>query len=173
MKPRWERTPATPHIDGELYMDAELRPHRSLSIKTFRWILIAVIVLNTALALVFLSQGAFPVAGFLGLDVLALWLAFRVNYNAARVAEYVRIGAGRVHVASVRQDGAVTHWTLNPVWARVARDGPGVLIRDGEGQLRIGGFLSPKECDAFAEALSLALFRAKRGPQSPNTSRIE
>ncbi len=173
MKPRWERAPAAPPMDGELYMDAELRPHRSLSLKAFRWMLIAVIAMNAALAAAFVSQGALPVAGFLGLDVLALWLAFHISYRSGRAAEYVRIGAGRVHVASVKHDGATIHWVLNPVWARVARDGPGVLILDGDGQLRIGGFLSPQECDAFAEALSLALFRAKRGPQSPNTSRIE
>jgi uncharacterized membrane protein len=163
MKPRWERTASAPHIEGDLYMNAELRPHRSLSLKAFRGMLIAVICLNAAVALAFLSQGAFPVSGFLGLDVLALWLAFRMNYNAGRAAEYLRIGAGQVHVASIKPDGAATHWTLNPVWARVAREGPGVLVRDGDGQLRLGAFLSPKECDEFAEALSLALHKAKRG----------
>jgi uncharacterized membrane protein len=52
---------------------------------------------------------------------------------------------------------------INPVWARVARDGRGVLIRDGAGQLRVGAFLSPKECETFAAALDAALWRAKRG----------
>jgi uncharacterized membrane protein len=163
MKPRWERSPAAPHFDGPLYMDAELRPNRSLSLKAFRWMLIAVIALNAALAAAFISQDALPVAGFLGLDVLALWLAFHFSYKSGRAAEYVRIGLGLVHVASRRDNGAVTHWVLNPVWARVAREGAGVLIRDGDGQLRIGAFLSPKECDAFSVALSLALSRAKRG----------
>ena len=125
--------------------------------------LIAVIGVNVAVALFFSLQGAFPVAGFLGLDVLALWLAFRWNYRAAQVAEYVRIAPGQVHVAAVDQHGVATHWILNPVWARVARDGRGVLIRDGEGQMRVGAFLSPKECESFAAALSLALHRAKRG----------
>jgi uncharacterized membrane protein len=29
--------------------------------------------------------------------------------------------------------------------------------------MRLGAFLSPKECDAFAAALDAALYRAKRG----------
>ena len=41
------------------------------------------------------------------------------------------------------------------------RDGRGVLIREREGQMRLGAFLSPKECDGFASALSLALHKAK------------
>lgn len=144
-------------------MDAVLRPNRSLSAAAFKLMLVVVSAINAVLAAVFIAQGAFPVAGFLGLDVLALWLAFRWNYKAGHVAEYVRIAPGKVHVAAVDKRGAEKHWVLNPVWARVARDGRGVLIRDGAGQMRLGAFLSPKECDAFAEALALALFRAKRG----------
>jgi len=144
-------------------MDAVLRPHRSLSVRAFRTMLIAVICVNAVVAVVFAANGAYPVAGFLGLDVLALWLAFRWNYQAGRAAEYVRIAPGKVHVASVDKAGAATHWVLNPAWARVAREGPGVLIRDGAGQMRVGAFLSPDECCDFAQALERALHRAKRG----------
>ncbi|MEZ5994244.1 MAG: DUF2244 domain-containing protein [Hyphomonadaceae bacterium] len=153
-------------------MDAVLRPNRSLSLKAFKSMLVAVIIVNAAVAMFFVAQGAFPVAGFLGLDVLALWLAFRWNYRDAQIAEYVRIAPGRVHVAAVDRRGEAAHWVLNPVWARVARDGRGVLIRDGAGQLRVGAFLSPDECKSFAAALDGALHRARRG-YMPNTSRIE
>jgi len=163
MTPQWERASGPPVFDGQLYMDAELRPHRSLSLAAFRAMLIVVIAANLAAAVVFVAHGAYPVAGFLGLDVLALWLAFRWNYRAARIAEYVRVGAHGVHVASVDAKGRATHWVLNPVWARVLREGRGVLIRAGERQIRLGAFLSPKECETFAAALDLALHRARRG----------
>lgn len=163
MTPRWERSPDAPVLDGQLLMDAELRPHRSLSAKAFKTMLIAMIAVNAAIAAFFIAQGAFPVAGFLGLDVLALWLAFRWNYQAGRAVEYVRVAPGKVHVAAVDKNGAAAHWVLNPVWARVMRDGRGVLIRSGQGQMRVGAFLSPRECESFAETLNLALHRAKRG----------
>ena len=164
MTPQWERALGPPAMDGELYLDAELRPHRSLSLAAFRLMLIVVIVANLVAAIVFVANGAFPVAGFLGLDVLALWLAFRWNYRAAQIAEYVRVGAHRVHVASVGvKSEEVQHWVLNPVWARVLRDGKGVLIRSGGRQIRLGAFLAPKECESLAAALDLALHRARRG----------
>jgi uncharacterized membrane protein len=162
MTPRWERTPAPPEFEGDLFMDAELRPHRSLSLTAFQLMLVVVVAANAAVGVFFWVQGAFPVAGFLGLDVLALWLAFRFNYRAAQRVERVRVSKHQVYVLSSDPDGE-RHWVLNPVWARVARDGPGVLIRAGKGQLRIGAFLSPKECQTFAAALDGALFRAKRG----------
>lgn len=125
--------------------------------------LIAVICANAAVAIFFIAQGAYPVAGFLGLDVLAIWWAFRWNYRAGQVAEYVQVAPGVVHVAAVDQRGEAKHWVLNPIWARVARDGRGVLIRAGAGQMRVGAFLSPKECASFAAALDAALHKAKRG----------
>jgi uncharacterized membrane protein len=162
MTPTWERTPGPPPHEGALYMDAELRPHRSLSAAAFKAMLIAVIVINVAVAVFFWVQGAFPVAGFLGLDVLAIWLAFRFSYRAAQRVERVRVSRDQVYVSSSDADGE-RHWVLNPIWARVLREGTGVLIRAGKGQIRLGAFLSPKECESFAAALDAALFRAKRG----------
>jgi uncharacterized membrane protein len=162
MTPTWERAPAPPPYAGALYMDAELRPHRSLSHAAFKLMLIVMIAMNAAIAIFFLVQGAFPVVAFLGLDVLALWLAFRINYRAARRIERVRVTRDQVYVSSADVDGE-RHWVLNPLWARVVREGSGVLIRAGEGQMRLGAFLSPKECAAFAAALNAALYRAKRG----------
>lgn len=163
MNPSWERTPAAPLMDGALYMDAVLRPHRSLSGAAFKVVLVVMIVFNLVVGTLFWLQGAFPVAGFLGLDVLALYLAFRMNYRAARAEERVRVGRGQVHVASIDAGGREKHWVLNPVWARVVREGAGVLIRAGKIQIRLGAFLSPDECADFAQALDAALYRAKRG----------
>ena len=163
MNPSWERTPAAPLMDGALYMDAVLRPHRSLSGAAFKVVLVVMIVFNLVVGTLFWLQGAFPVAGFLGLDVLALYVAFRLNYRSARAEERVRIAPGQVHVASIDARGREKHWVLNPVWARVVREGAGVLIRAGKIQIRLGAFLSADECAAFAQALDTALYRAKRG----------
>lgn len=162
MTPRWERWPSEPPLEGKIYMDAVLRPHRSLSLSAFKVMLTALIFVNGAVALIFALRGAYPVAGFLGLDVSGLWLAFWLNYRAGRVVEHVRVASERVHVASVDAKGMPRHWALNPIWARVEREGAGVLIRAGGDAMRVGAFLSPKESDSFAAALDAALYRAKR-----------
>lgn len=150
-------------MSGALLMDAVLRPHRSLSLAAFKLVLSVVIAVNLVIATVFIAHGAFPVAGFLGLDVLALWLAFRWNYRDARREEHLRIAAGQVHVASIDPKGRAQHWVVNPIWTRVLRQGRGVVIRAGGDQMRVGAFLSPKECAELAAAVDTALWRAKRG----------
>ncbi len=156
-------------------MDAELRPNRSLSYKAFRIMFIAVIAVNVVVAAVFVAQGAYPVAGFLGLDVLALYIAFRLNYRSGQALERVRIAPELVHVERRDPKGVSVHWGANPLWARVSADERSVLIRSGKLQLRVGGFLSPRERSEFTQALDDALWRAKnRKPvQKPSTSRIE
>lgn len=163
MTPRWERTPTPLPLEGKLYLDTVLRPHRSLSVQAFRLMLVVVIVVNLAVATVFVLRGALPVAGFLGLDVLALWLAFRINYRAARAEEHIRLTPLQMQVARRAPNGAASHFVLNPVWARVREESVGVSIWSGGGALRVGAFLPPDQRAEFARQLDLALHRAKRG----------
>jgi uncharacterized membrane protein len=163
MTPRWECTQSPPPLEGKLYLDTVLRPHRSLSLQAFRLMLIVVIVVNLAIAIVFASRGALPVAGFLGLDVLALWVAFRINYRAARAEERIRLTPLQMQVERRAPSGAASHFILNPVWARVREEDAGVCIWSGGGALCVGAFLPPDERAAFARQLDLALYRAKRG----------
>jgi len=162
MTPTWERAPGPPSIEGAVFLETTLTPHRSLSRTAFRVMMGWVIAVNAAFAAYFVYRHAFPVAGFLGLDVLALWLAFHFNYRAARRIETVRVGKHVVYVSSKDAGGEEKHYVLNPIWARVLREGPGVLIRAGKEQMRLGAFLSPKECEVLAAELDTALWRAKR-----------
>lgn len=174
MGPHWERIAAPPEAEGPLYMDAVLTPNRSWSAGAYKWMLIAVIAVNAAVALFFIAQGAFPVAGFLGLDVLALWIAFRVNYRAGRCAERVQVVGVELRLTRRDAKGREDHWRASPLFARVSRDQSGVIIRAGRGAMRVAAFLSPPERKDFAAALDDALWRARKlGPQKPSTSRIE
>jgi uncharacterized membrane protein len=164
MTPHWERAAGPPTEDGApLFMDAVLTPHRSLSLNAFRLMLVVVICVNVAVAGAFVAHGAFPVAGFLGLDVLALWIAFRVNYRAAQIEERVQVGREHVHLSRRGPKGGASHWMVSTMWARAEDDGRGVLIRSGGGAQRVAAFLSPSERADFARALDAALWRAKKG----------
>lgn len=130
------------------------------------------IAMNVAIGAYFVAQGAYPVLGFLGLDVAAVWLAFHLNYRAARRSEHVRVAAEHIHLERT-SPRRTDHWVVSPLWARVSADGLGVRIASGGGAQRVGAFLSRPEQAAFARALNEALFRARRGgAHSPSTSDI-
>ena len=149
---------------------AVLTPHRSLSPTGFLIFMAVLGGMSFATGMVFLLAGAWPVFGFLGLDVLLVYWAFRLNYRSAQAYEQVTVTPSELTVRKVNHRGAVREWTLNPVWVRLHRDvheefGLQRLFLESQGrELTIAGFLPPQEKESFALALSGALAEAKRGP---------
>jgi uncharacterized membrane protein len=149
---------------------AVLTPHRSLSPAGFLIFMAALGGLSFVTGMVFLLAGAWPVFGFLGLDVLLVYWAFKLSYRSARAYEQVTVTPSELTVRKVSHHGRVREWTLNPVWVRLKRDmheefGLQRLFLESQGrELTIAGFLPPQERESFALALSGALAEAKRGP---------
>ena len=120
--------------------------------------------------IVFFVIGAWPVVGFLGLDVLLVYWAFRANYRAAAAYEQVTVTPSELRVRKVSHRGQAAEWTLNPLWTRIEREtheefGLLRLFLVSRGwRLAVAGFLGPTEKESFANALSAALAEAKRGP---------
>ena len=84
-----------------LLLDLVLRPHRSLPKGGFRVLMAVLIAFGVAGGLVFLLLGAWPVLGFLGVDVVLVYLAFRVSYAAGRVYERIRLSPAALTVDRV------------------------------------------------------------------------
>ena len=70
-----------------MIFDAELTPHRSLPPQGFMLLMGLICVISFLAGLAFYAVGAWPVVGFLGLDVLLIYLAFRASYRSARIVE--------------------------------------------------------------------------------------
>ncbi len=149
---------------------AIITPHRSLGSTGFLVLMLCIGGISFASGMVFLILGAWPVFGFLGLDVVLIYWAFRANFRAARAYEEVRVTASELTVRKVNQRGGVREWTLNPVWVqldRIVHEEFGIerlfLVSRGR-RLSIAACLGPDEKASFARALSTALGEARRGP---------
>ena len=157
--------PAEPTLFSAL-----LTPHRSLSSVGFFVVMGLIAGISFIGGVVFFIVGAWPVIGFLGLDVALVYWAFRANYLAAAAYEEVTVTPSELRVRKVSARGKVAEWSLNPVWVRLERETHEefgllrlFLVSRGR-RLAIAGFLGPKEKETFAGALSAAIGEAKRGP---------
>ena len=161
-----------PHDDPaqRVLLAAKLMPHRSLNRTGFVVLMAALCAVSFAAGVAFLLMGAWPVFGFLGLDVVLVYWAFRINYRAARAYEEVTVTASELTVRKVSHHGRVREWTLNPLWVQLDRDVheefgvEGLFLVSRGRRLPIASALSPEEKASFAHALSAALGEAKRGP---------
>jgi uncharacterized membrane protein len=157
--------PAQPELFSAL-----LTPHRSLNRTGFLVLMVFLSVVSFAAGLAFLLMGAWPVLGFFGLDVLAIYWAFRVNFLRARASEEISITPSELRVRRVSHRGHVVEWVLNPLWVQLdqkihAEFGIEKLYLVSKGRrVSVASFLGPDEKASFAKALLAALQAARRGP---------
>jgi uncharacterized membrane protein len=158
-----------PNAEPTLF-SAIITPHRSLSRRGFLLVMTLLGGFSFIGGMFFFLLGAWPVVGFLGLDVVLVFWAFRANYRAAAAFEEVTVTPSVLRLRRVSHRGEVAEWTLNPVWTKLDREkheefGLLKLFLVSRGRrLSVAGFLSPKERESFAAALSAALGEARRGP---------
>lgn len=148
---------------------AEIRPHRSLTTRGFVTVMIGFSALATMISVPFFLMGAWPVVGFLGLDVLALWLAFRISFRQARACEQVALTYVELLIRKVSARGAAREWRFNPSWVRLETESDedfgmtGIAVASRGRRIAVAEALSPHERADFAEAFGRALATVKAG----------
>jgi uncharacterized membrane protein len=154
------------NVADTIIMDACLYPHRSLSRRGFRWLMAVMVALSTLASLPFYMLGAWPVVGFFGLDIVLLWVFFRLNYRDARLYENLVLTKDRLTFTRHDRRGFARQWQFNPRWVRVEKvedDDFGLLelkLCERGREIGVGAFLSPEERASFTRAFIQALKQA-------------
>lgn len=146
---------------------AVLAPHRSLSPAGFGLLMGAVGVVSFAAGLAFYLIGAWPVVGFLGLDFLIVYVAFRLNYRSGLLRETVDLLPDALTITRYHPSGRRETFIFNPYWVRVelieGRDGHTDLkVRLHERVVSFGRFLANEERRDLASSLMGALADTRR-----------
>lgn len=147
-----------------LHFDAMLTPHRSLSRAGFGLLMAAISLVSFAAGYGFWRLGAWPICGFMGLDVALIYVAFRLSYRAGRLAETIQLSDSELLVRRVQPNGKVETWRFQPYWVRVifaeqATTESQITLASHGRSITIGTFLALPERVAFAAALRDALRR--------------
>ncbi len=143
---------------------ATLTPHRSLSREGFVILMSVIAGFNFAGGMFFYSIGAWPVMGFMGLDVVLVWWAFRSNFADARRAELIEISSHELVLRRLAERKPLQEQRFARRWVRVELEedrerefvGPLYLRFRGK-RTEIASFLGARERLAFAQALKAAL----------------
>lgn len=152
-------------------LDVRLRPHRSLNGGQFRILMALVALLGTASSLPFVIAGAWPVGGFMGLDILVVYLAFRASFRSARAYEDISVTPLEMLLAKVTAKGQRAEWRFHPAWVRVDKVEheefglQRLSLRERGRSVEVAGFLGADAKADFASRLTRALAEARRGPR--------
>lgn len=145
-------------------------PYRSLGRTGLRVLLGVVIVVNAVGAVAFGAMGAWPVSGFMGLDVLAVYVAFRLSNAQAQAFERISITPQTLTVERCSARGRTSTASLPAYWAQVVFDGDetagDIRVRSHGRTIEVGTYLPGPERHLFARRLQQALDEAKRSTLS-------
>jgi uncharacterized membrane protein len=156
----------TPPNQEDRAFRAVLHAHRSLSPRGFLILMTAVGTVSFIAGMAFLLIGAWPVFGFFGLDVLLIYVAFKLNYRSGRAHEVVEVTPEVMTVTRIEPSGAKKRYEFNPYWARVlfseGVDGRTTLKLASHGEeFEFGRMLNDDERREFANVLVGALAAAR------------
>lgn len=148
---------------------AVIHPHRSLGPGGIRIVMTLCCLAAAAASIPFMALGVWPVAGFFGLDLLALFIAFRLNVRDAGAFEEVVLTPVELMFCRVSHRGRRLEWRFNPVWTSLDKEHDDefglqklALVSRGR-RVVIARELSPPEREEFAAQFGRALADVKRG----------
>lgn len=141
-----------------------LTPHRSLSRRGFLVVMILVIVANLVAGGLFVVMGAWPVVGFMGLDVLLVWWAFQCNFADGDKVERISAAGDSLTLLRFNHKAAPIKRTFARHQVRVDlehdedRELVGRLFLRACGEVHeIASFLGTEERLSLAKALRQAI----------------
>lgn len=151
--------------------DATLRPHRSLDRRGFLLVMAAVGGGGFLIGTAFFLAGAWPVAGFCGLEILLVYIGFKMNFREGRRAEHLHLTKAGLDITRIAPDGKRGTTRFEPAWLLIQMDDPPrhdsrLILRSHGRQTEIGAFLQPLEKLEVAQALRDALTRYREMPAS-------
>ncbi|HZL00081.1 MAG TPA: DUF2244 domain-containing protein [Caulobacteraceae bacterium] len=153
-------------MDGPLYMDAVITPHRSLSRRGFIVLISVLTFINVATAATFVALGAAPIPIFFGLDLAAVVVALFASRRAGEARERVQVTAAEVRVILETRHGVERVWTSPTAFTRVtlvaeADDGDDLLLGLSDREFAVARALRRGERLDFALALDRAILNAR------------
>ncbi len=129
------------------FLNLTIFPHRSLSKKGFTILMAIITFICLSGGLVFWFIGAWPVFGFLGLDIILVYLAFKMNYRSGDMYERLLIVSKKLKIFRSFASGKTQVWELNPYWAKakiidITKNHCQLLIESENKVVSIGSYLN-------------------------------
>jgi len=153
--------------DDNVLFDAVLTPHRSLPIKGFNLLIAAVVGANLLIGVPLWLLGAWPVVGFMGLDVLAIWAALTISMRGGKAYEVVTLWPTSLELKKVDPKGAEEAMSFVPKTVKFVIDRDynervtALWLKTDAKRIPLGAFLSAEEKLSLSKVFGTALRKAR------------
>ena len=147
---------------SKIFLNVTVLPYRSLSKKGFKNLMLVVCFIFFSVGIFFWHIGAWPVFGFLGLDVFLLYYAFRINYKSGEIFETIKLIKQNLLITRNFPSGKKQTWNLEPYWTKVEILNPAthqhnLIIKSKNKVVSLGSFLNYNDKKILLKKIESAL----------------
>ena len=151
----------------KVYLDLTILPYRSLSKRGFRNLMFCVAFIFFSIGGYFWYLCAWPVFGFIGLDVALLYYAFKINYKSGEIFETLKIEKETFLITRNFPSGKQQSWNLEPYWASVElnslrRNEENLILKSKDKVVLVGSFLNYNDKRKLFDRIQEAINRYKK-----------
>jgi len=155
------------NLDTAICYEMILYPQRSLGKLGFIILMSVISGLSFMIGVMFYLKGAWPIFGFMGLDVALIYWAFKVHYKTGRAAEIITLNHQELKIVRISHRGEKQQHIFNPYWVKLSMACPPNVPQNieesfirisshGKG-IFVGLFLPPSERSEVMQSLEQAL----------------
>ena len=132
------------------YLDIQIYPNQSLTPKGLLLLMFLITIPASFIGITFFILGAWPVLGFMGLEVLLIYIAFKVLFYKNKFYEHIILDNEKLNILFKKKNKIIKKIELEPTWVQVKiekiYENEDTLILSSHGKkIILANYLIPEE----------------------------
>ena len=101
-----------------------LKPYRSLNKIGFITMMVVLCGFSFITGIIFMKKGAWPVFGFFGLDILLVYIFFRLSFKSGKEFEIVNLTKKKLIIKKYKEKKIIKTYILDANWVKIQIQNP-------------------------------------------------
>jgi uncharacterized membrane protein len=144
------------------FLDIKIYPNQSLRPKNFIILMFLIIIPAGFISIAFYLIGAWPVLGFMGLEIILIYIAFKILFYRNKFYEHIVLNNKKLNIFFNKQNKVLKKIELEPTWLQVKIENiyknKDMLTLSSHGKkIILGSFLIPEERQVLAKTIRSGL----------------
>ena len=101
-----------------------LKPYRSLNKIGFITMMVVLCGFSFITGIIFMKKGAWPVFGFFGLDILLIYIFFRLSFKSGKEFEVINLTKKKLIIKKYKEKKIIKTFILDANWVKIQIQNP-------------------------------------------------
>ena len=101
-----------------------LKPYRSLNKIGFITMMVVLCGFSFITGIIFMKKGAWPVFGFFGLDILLIYIFFRLSFKSGKEFEVINLTKKKLIIKKYKEKKIIKTYILDANWVKIQIQNP-------------------------------------------------